>query len=591
MKFRLNNISIKKKIYFYLLILIIYPVTILLTFGYTNFYKILYDRNIERMNNDSWILSSSLKDKLDELYKYSRTILYDNTIFTDGERALRDIITLQSQEFEDSTNTYMSGVVYSNENIDGMKLIYFNAEGSSKPFLRCKNTIINNALSVTSDLEELALDSGGIPAWKVKNDEVYLVKLIKSQFNSQKKAAILIFMLNKEKLFRDLDKYILLNHENIRITSEDGTLLYSRELFDEDDMEVINIQSRPEENMVFRTVNSAVYKLSIEMENIGWNFELSISSTEIYKNISDIWRIIAIMCILSIPIGLLVIELTSYDILKPLNLIINSMKKVKKGEFDTKIEVDRGDEIGYLYKSFNEMSAEINRLINGVYEVELTKKESEIKSLESQMNPHFINNTLEIINWTALMNGVDDISTMVKALSSIMEDNINRTGENFVYIKKELEHIQNFITIMRLRYGERIRFIIEVDNICKEYEIPKFILQPLLENAVYHGVENKIDGGEIKLSIRSLDENLFISVSDDGVGMSQHKLETLRESFNNNLKIEENDRTSIGLFNVNKRIKLLYGLNYGLNIESIIQQGTKITISLPIYRNEVKQGV
>ncbi len=589
MKFRFNNISIKKKLFIYLFVLIIYPVAILLTFGYMSFYKMLIERNIDKMTNDSWILSSSMNDKLEGLYKYSTTILYDNTIFTDGSKALKDNTAMYTSSFKENTDKYMSGIVYSNENINGMKLIYFSADGSSNYFLTCKNSLINNLLMNTSDIEELAEYYNGKSAWKVKDGNIYITKLIKNQFDFNEKSAILIFILNKDKLFNDLNKYTIFGDENIKIVTKEGYELFKREQFKEDNMEIVDIESNINsvENINYYSVNNAVYKLNKKLESTGWNFEVSISSKEVFKNISDIWRIIAFMCLLTIPIGILILELTNYDMIRPLNLIINSMKKVKKGEFDTKIEVKRGDEIGYLYESFNEMSTEINRLINDVYEVEISKKESEIKSLESQMNPHFINNTLEIINWTALMNGVDEISTMVKALSSIMEDSINRTGENFVPINKELEYIQNFITIMKLRYGERIRFITDVDDTCKEYKIPKFILQPLLENAVYHGVENKIDGGEIKLSIKLLNDSLFISVADDGEGISKHKLENLKESFKKNIKIQENNRTSIGLFNVNKRIKLLYGINYGLNIESTIQSGTIITISLPINRKEV----
>ncbi|HHT88398.1 MAG TPA: sensor histidine kinase, partial [Clostridiales bacterium] len=253
------------------------------------------------------------------------------------------------------------------------------------------------------------------------------------------------------------------------------------------------------------------------------------------------------------------------------------------GEYENLQVIDGFDEISEMYRDLNTMISSIQRLISKVYEEQMQKeklysrqKDVEFKMLASQINPHFLYNTLETIRMKARANNQTEIEELVKMLAKILRRNI-QVGDKLVTLKSELELVDYYLKIQQYRFGERMSYNIDVRCNIDSLKIMPLIIQPIVENAFVHGLESKEGKGKIDVVVE-LKERLIIQVIDNGKGMTETKLNEIIKSFNDYNRLDSNH---IGLSNVNQRIKLLYGDEYGLDIESTVGEGTTVRIELP----------
>jgi len=267
---------------------------------------------------------------------------------------------------------------------------------------------------------------------------------------------------------------------------------------------------------------------------------------------------------------------------RPLRELKRKMYRVQLGQFDQSLLVTK-DEIGQLGYSFNRMVEEIQRLVNEVYVVGLREKEAELAALISRMNPHFIYNTLESINMMAIRGGNRDVSDMVTALGTLLRHSIDNY-DRMIPLEAELESIRSYIQIQQLRYGSRIRVVYDIDEELVGVYIPKLILQPLVENAIYHGIG---DGeGTIWIAVAAVDRLLLLIVRDDGAGLQNERLRELRARLSAPISIEIEPDKGIALANIAQRIRLLYGDQAELEIDGALGKGTSVTITIPFNRKE-----
>ncbi|MDF2613979.1 MAG: proteinhistidine kinase [Clostridia bacterium] len=283
-----------------------------------------------------------------------------------------------------------------------------------------------------------------------------------------------------------------------------------------------------------------------------------------------------VVVIIAILICILVSPIVVHILTRPLNEIVEVMKKVQQGNTSARVLVRKKDEFGFIASHFN---MTLDKL-NGLYETNLEKQNrlrlSELKALQAQINPHFLYNTLDSIKWLAKLNGVNDIGIMVSQLGRLLKNSIHNQNDS-IQIRDEVALAESYLAIQKIRYGDKFEAEIHVDENIMPCVVPKFIIQPLVENAIIHGIENKI--GKAKLMIRGTRKNdlIIFEIIDDGVGINEEKLVTL------NQRAEENEESkgSIGITNVDKRIKLYYGEEYGLNIISLENVGTITRITIP----------
>lgn len=264
---------------------------------------------------------------------------------------------------------------------------------------------------------------------------------------------------------------------------------------------------------------------------------------------------------------------------RPLRKLRGLMKQTEDGDLNVAFNSRYQDEIGQLGNSFNNMIAKIRGLIDMVYVEQKSKREAELKTLQAQIKPHFLYNTLDTIQWLAQKHGADDIVEIVSALSTLFRIGLSK-GKEMIEVREEIEHIKSYLVIQKARYEDKIKYEIEVDESALHLKVIKLILQPLVENAIYHGIKERRGNGTIRIDVRREVKTLVLTVRDDGVGMPAEKVAELTTV----LKSGQTGSTRIGygMFNVNERIRLTYGNAYGLTITSEPGHGTTVEIRHPV---------
>ncbi|MDK2787046.1 MAG: two-component system, sensor histidine kinase YesM [Epulopiscium sp.] len=261
---------------------------------------------------------------------------------------------------------------------------------------------------------------------------------------------------------------------------------------------------------------------------------------------------------------------------RPLNEIVNVMKKVQQGDTNARVPMQKDDEFGFIADNFNRALDNMNTL----YETNLEKQNrlriSEIKALHAQINPHFLYNTLDSIKWLAKLNGVEDIVVMVSQLGRLLKNSINNQKDT-IPIREEINLVKSYLSIQKIRYGDKFEVDICVDEDIMECVVPKFIIQPLVENAIIHGIENKIGNAKLIIKGTKQRDTIIFEIMDDGIGMNEEELMKLKQM---DYKTDDH-KDSIGIKNVDKRIKLYYGQEYGLDIQSKKNVGTTTRIIMP----------
>ena len=249
------------------------------------------------------------------------------------------------------------------------------------------------------------------------------------------------------------------------------------------------------------------------------------------------------------------------------------MKKIENEEFNVNVDVSGNDEIALLSKSFNKMSYKLNELVSEVYTVRLKQREAELKALQAQINPHFLYNTMDIIFWMCRMENAYESSELINALSKLFRLSLN-SGSEFTTVKNEIDHLNCYILIQKKRFEDKITFNTNVTADVLECKVVKLIIQPLVENAIHHGIEKKRGKGKIDITITRNCDDLIYTITDNGMGADEKEINKLLEN------VQEDNR-GFALKNVNDRIKLYFGESYGLEFSSMVGIGTTITVKQP----------
>lgn len=272
------------------------------------------------------------------------------------------------------------------------------------------------------------------------------------------------------------------------------------------------------------------------------------------------------------------------------NRFREQMHKAASGDFDIAAKIGGKDEISMLYEDLNKMIQDIQKLMANVVEEKIQRekiysrqKEVEFKMLASQINPHFLYNTLETIRMKALVNKQKEIADLAKMLAKIMRRNI-QVGDSLVTLESEVQLVEYYLKIQYYRFSDRIHSEIKVDeNVDMNVMIMPLIIQPLVENAFVHGLESRESDGLLQILVSQEEGILYIRVKDNGCGISPEKLMKLEEYLND---FDNLDKAHIGISNVNQRIKLQYGIKYGLDMKSIEGEGTVVTLTMPVVKEE-----
>jgi len=303
---------------------------------------------------------------------------------------------------------------------------------------------------------------------------------------------------------------------------------------------------------------------------------------EIVENRQKFNQLIIVILLFGIVFIIIASFFISYKISQPIKRLEHQMNKIEGGDFSIdSLEVKGEDEVKQLTKSFNIMISRIKQLMDQIVSEQELKRKSELKALQAQINPHFLYNTLDSIIWMNENKNYNGVTDMVSALAKLFRISISK-GNEIISIENEVEHAKSYLIIQKIRYKNKFDFFIELPEKLKKYMTVKLILQPIIENAIYHGINKITDKGLISIVVSQQRENIQFKITDNGYGIDKQKIAIILSE-----KAKTESTSGVGLNNVNERIKLSYGDSYGITINSVVDEGTTVIIEIPIVERDI----
>lgn len=378
---------------------------------------------------------------------------------------------------------------------------------------------------------------------------------------------------------------------NIKVSSHGYILMISKDGVIKSKSTGIETQVKPEDllklkerlgtsgYMIVRSKTGQKLVLMYDSIKINkWMLAAVVPMKDILKDADNIKYISLVIILILLFVTSISATFFAGQITNPIRYLSYQVKQLEKGNFDVNLEIEEKNEIGVLASGLQRLVNSVKELIEKVKDEQEKKRKTELLALQSQINPHFLYNTLGSIKHLIDMEENAKASQMTSALTKFFMIGISR-GKVFITIKEELEHIENYLIIQKMRYSRDFDYVLEIDDWILHSEIIKLTLQPIVENSIYHGMKNKMEMGIIRITGWKEKDHVVIEVFDEGAGMSSEKLEGLMKSINNP-EIEETPIT-FGLRNVNQRIKLHYGEEYGIEIKSVLNEYTKVMLRIP----------
>ena len=298
--------------------------------------------------------------------------------------------------------------------------------------------------------------------------------------------------------------------------------------------------------------------------------------TRNFRNITKTFLVISMFLTILFAIGYFIV---ATHITKPIWILKEKMLEAAKGNLNAYVEVYHDNEFGVLERQYNKMLKEIQELLKKNMEDQQNLKKAELKALQSQINPHFLYNTLDTIMWLVAVNENDKAIEMIESLSVFFKTGLSK-GMDWIPVEREIEHVKSYLYIQQSRYNDILQYVIDISPDIMQYEILKMTLQPIVENAIYHGIKNKVNGGVITIQGKIEEKFLVFLISDTGVGMEEKEVTRLNHMMKENKVSYEDCENGFGLYNVNRRIKLYCGEESGITVESQVEEGTKVYIRM-----------
>lgn len=323
-----------------------------------------------------------------------------------------------------------------------------------------------------------------------------------------------------------------------------------------------------------------------KIASLDWTVVTLTHTSELNKELISFNRVIYIVMVFCGILALFMALLLSEDISYPIRKLVNSMKVVQSGNFDISLEYKRNDEFAYLFKNYKNMVTEIRELIDKLYVSEVRKKEAELKSLQAQINPHFLYNTLDSINWMALELNATNISIMVTSLSNFFRYSLSK-GNNVIPLGDEIKQVESYLKIQQMRFQDRLEYFIDYPNEILGCLTVKLIMQPIVENSIIHGINKRGGKGIIKITALKYDSIIEIRICDNGIGADIDELNSILEGNSSTI--------SFGIKNVNDRIKSYFGDEYGIKFFNNEDFGVTAILRFPAVKKMeglyVKDGI
>ncbi len=396
---------------------------------------------------------------------------------------------------------------------------------------------------------------------------------------------VILIDINLNEIARICDGIYSENGGRICILNDKGDLIYEqktphglRYLSDEKNLEGLKraISNNAQGNRIVGLSGADYQLVYSNMEKTGWKVLLLTPQASLAAQSREAMVFIVLAFLIMFIAVMLALKSILGRIVEPIIILKRHMDLADMGNLNIRMPIAREDEIGMLTRSFNQMLKRIDNLMGQVVEEQETKRKFEFQALQAQINPHFLYNTLESVIWMAETNN-NKIVPMIEALAKLFRISLN-SGREFISVEEEMEHVRNYLVIQSMRYQNKFEYVFEIADEVRKKQMLKLLVQPIVENSLYHGIKKKRGSGLIRISVGLEGEDIRIEVEDDGCGIDASVMKQLMEG---GIQPKKSGGSGIGVRNVNERIKLYFGPDYGLSCTSEENQGTRMTIRLP----------
>lgn len=556
-----NGIKLRYKLAIFYSLFCFLPVMLLFLLSFLQMRSIIDDK--EKLNLQSYLQQSvsSMDRTLDGYNSLSDYIAFDRTL----AEAFSMEYGTPYEQYEQLTQKVDPILRSSSYFHGGMQRITIYTDNG---MVKHDTTVAPVSEIEETDWYQKTLEHPGLN-WFVNYPEKTLFSARKLAFSGAREGVNILYMdVDYQKLFTPYAE-TLISECGLYITDQEGKLVFEESRFSGKNQ---NYDLTYSEFLEQRDRGSADYTILCEQSNTtGWTVWLYQPVGLAGESMRPIGVMAGVTILICIFAAVLAYFITSGMVSGRIERLTCLMQEVQEGSMDMQVGSDDRDEIGMLYRGFGSMMKRIRTLINEVYLGKITQKEAELKAMQAQINPHFLYNTLSLINWKALAAGEEDISRMTLAMSTFYRTALNR-GRNVLQVEAELSNTRAYLEIQSMLHDGDFDYEIEVQPEILQCESLNLILQPLVENAIHHGIEEKTDGRG-KISVRGWKEDncVWFMVEDNGVGMEQKVAD----------KILTMESKGYGVRNVDERIRLCYGEKYAMKVESVVGKGTKMTIHFP----------
>ncbi|MCR8655727.1 cache domain-containing sensor histidine kinase [Paenibacillus endoradicis] len=590
----IKNKELAKKLVMIYFVLIVVPLSIMIYFTLTIFADKLEqkvgDYQLQTLKQLTLRMDAYMEE-LDRLtlmpYQYE-----DIITFLNSKREHNQPLTLQ--EIKD-LNSFVTQV-FLNGRIDIVGVSLYGEYGASYVVLPESQYVTSYSMddNVTWLQQESSGDGRSIFAAthniETVNGIQYPVFSIARElrvFDSGKKLGYIVIDVNPKFIQQILSEVTLGDREEIFVTTTEEELVAVKQkdtmlgelsgLWQLEELEGVTHADLEGERQQIAYVTSSI---------TNWKTVGIVPVTELTKETVLIRNTLLIIGAACVVLAILFSTFLAYRITEPLRSLSKLMRKVERGDLLVTFPVKQWDEVGHLGHTFNMMVSRLSELGYLLYETEIREKDAQITALQSKINPHFLYNTLGSISMYAEIKGNREVVTMTNTLSRLLRYSLNGRKE-WVSLHDELNHVKGYMTIQQMRYEDRITFQLDVDDELMDCEVIPLIIQPIVENAINHGIDRGKGYGAINLICRRDHNKLVVTVTDDGIGILEEELSRLQWKLKHSKDI--GGSFGNGLLNVHRRIVLHYGETYGLVLQNIEPSGLKVTISLPITTKKISQ--
>ncbi len=599
------NLSLFNKIFYGVIIIVFF---IIMVSSASSFLYIHNARENEAMNNAERLvnnINTGFEDNLDQINRIIMSI-YADTGGTQSSISMQDV--LSTEDYTSLSDEYTALKVTKDF---FQRLIFLRKDFNSIYIYVSKSKIFSFAVNGANKLDydpvgeewfKKTVEANGntlifaphIPYQLYYNKQVIsFSRLLKNtgKGNSQPDVVILAD-LSMNSIDSIVDKVDLGSNTSVLFLDGAGKVIYSKnaqlgqEGLGKDFIDrVIKSQGGKFTANILKQKYLVAFRTS---EVTGWKLLTLTPYSEVSKDDEKLLLFYLLLMLVALLITIVLSYGFSRIIFKPVKRLQKGITKVKAGNFDFQLEKFSEDELGQLILSFNSMILTIKTLIVEKYEETIARKDAEFKYLQAQINPHFIYNTLQIISSMAVVKKVPEISNVSKSLAKMLRYSISgRTKE--ILIKEELDNLVSYLEIQKLRFRDFVNYTMDIHEEVYGYSIVKLVLQPIVENSVTHGIEAKGQPGMIEITGRLIENEIHISILDNGKGMPGNHIDGLLKPVAERAEgkaevLGTNGHHSVGVRNIDQRLKLFYGPDYGLDIKSVEGEWTRVTVRIPARR-------